>query len=181
MTTFATELLYTLNCASEVFQDMAGIPKPLALGFQAIYCTCRYNKIYWRQIWNSHFLNTYLSLVSEQSSLNGSPLWGDTVCYTHGECPEVLRCPWDIKALKHQDAFPGEGKAVKLYGRLPEFCKTVKSACAARPYVCAIAWYKGFWKWQDKRKKGISMEQAWVGMPKIKGQFNKFLVLSRSQ
>lgn len=124
VTTFATELC-TLNCASEVFQDMAGIPTPLALGFQAIYCSCRYNKIYWRHIWNSHFLNTYLSLVSQQSSLNGSPLWGDTVCYTHGECPEVLRCPWDIKALKHQDAFPGEGKAVKLYGRLPEFCKTV--------------------------------------------------------
>lgn len=123
VTTFATELLYTLNCASEVFQDMAGIPKPLALGFQAIYCTCRYNKIYWRQIWNSHFLNTYLSLVSEQSSLNGSPLWGDTVCYTHGECPEVLRCPWDIKALKHQDAFPGEGKAVKLMEDYLSFVK----------------------------------------------------------
>lgn len=153
------ECQHHLHWASEPFTALADI-----------------TEIYWRHIWNSHVLNTYLSLVSDQSSLNRSPLWGDTVCYTHGECPEVLRCPWDIKALKHQDAFPGEGKAVKLYGRLPEFWKIVKSACAARTCICAIAGYKCFWKWQDKRKKGISMEQAWVGVPQIKWQLNKFLV-----
>lgn len=155
---------------------MAGMPTPLALGFQAIYCTCRYNrnllKTHLEQPFPEHLPVT--GLWAEL--LNGSPLWGDMVCHTHGECPEVLRCPWDIKALKHQDAFPGGGKAVKLYGRLPEFCKTLKSACAAGTYICATAWYKCFWKWQDKRKKGTRMEQAWGGVPKIKWQFNKFLV-----
>lgn len=99
------------------------------------------------------------------------------VFYTsHGECPEVLRCPWDIKALKHQDAFPGEGKASKLYGRLPEFCKTGKSDRAAGTYISAIVRYKGFWKRQDKRRKEISMKQARVGAPTIKWQLEKFLL-----
>lgn len=84
------------------------------------------------------------------------------VFYTsHGECPEVLRCPWDIKALKHQDAFPGEGKALKLYGRLPEFCITVKRHCATGTCISATVWYKCFWKLQDRRKKhGTSMGWA---------------------
>lgn len=76
-------------------------------------------------------------------------------CTRHKEGPEVRRCPWE---MREPGCFSGEGKALSVVEDYLSFVKQQRGnwMCSQDLCFCSCE-YTSFWKWLNRRKKGMTI------------------------